>query len=212
MAKLIIIGSGGHAGVVINAIEELGYEGFDIDGLLDDFSEAETMKHGYEVLGPISSLVQWVTKFNTFGVFIAIGDSHFRYGLVSRFRDSKLIFPAIVHPSAAIANEQIGKGTFIGPGAVIGPGSEVGAFSIVNTHASLDHDSKLGDFSHLAPGVVTGGHVTIGSNTLIGIGAMIRDRVTIGNNCVIGAGSVVVKDVPDNSFGYGNPWKYQDIK
>ena len=96
---------------------------------------------------------------------------------------------------------------FIGMGANLGPGSRVGDFSIINTHANLEHDSSLGMFSHMAPGSVTGGHVKIGNHTLIGLGAIIKDRITVGENCVIGAGSVVIDDVPDNSMGWGNPFR-----
>ena len=81
----------------------------------------------------------------------------------------------------------------------------MGEFVIINTGVILEHHSMVGAFSHLAPGVVTGGHVKIGSNVLIGMNATIRDGSTIGNNCVIGMGSVVTGNVPDNSVAWGNP-------
>ncbi len=81
----------------------------------------------------------------------------------------------------------------------------MGNFSIINTGVILEHDSLVGDFTHLAPRVVTGGNVRIGSRTFIGLNATIRDNITIGNNCVIGAGSVVLKDVTDNTTWWGVP-------
>jgi acetyltransferase-like isoleucine patch superfamily enzyme len=80
-------------------------------------------------------------------------------------------------------------------------------FAIMNTNASLDHDSLLGTFSHMAPGSHTGGRVTIGSQTFIGIGSSIRDGVKICDNCIIGMGSNVVSNVSANVTGWGNPFK-----
>jgi acetyltransferase-like isoleucine patch superfamily enzyme len=58
---------------------------------------------------------------------------------------------------------------------------------------------------HLAPGVHLGANVTIGEETLVGIGASILPDIRIGRSCVIGAGAVVVRDVPDGETVYGVP-------
>lgn len=41
------------------------------------------------------------------------------------------------------------------------------------------------------------GHVTVGENCFIGIGAIIRNSVSIGNYCVIGAGAVILENTSD---------------
>ena len=48
---------------------------------------------------------------------------------------------------------------------------------------------------------------TVGSNSLIGIGATILNGVRIGNNCIIGAHSLIPegKEIPDNSMVMGTP-------
>ena len=58
---------------------------------------------------------------------------------------------------------------------------------------------KIGEHSHLAPGVSIGGRTTIGKNSFIGIGSSIADYIKIGQDVVIGAGSVIVKDINDMS-------------
>lgn len=47
--------------------------------------------------------------------------------------------------------------------------------------------------------------VTIGDDVWIGPYSIIMKGVTIGENSIVGAGSVVRRDVPPNSLVYGNP-------
>ena len=47
----------------------------------------------------------------------------------------------------------------------------------------------------------------VNDNSVIGIGASIRDNISIGKNCIIGGGAFVCKDIPDNSVAYGVPAK-----
>lgn len=198
MSKLVIVGSGGHARVVM---ESIFASKFVIIGLLDDFAKVGTQVDGAPVLGTVS---EYLDKPQNADVFVAVGDNRARTEIVKRF-PAHTYFPAIAHSKSTVSGE-LGQGTFVGVGANVGPGSRAGDFSIVNTHANLEHDSKLGIFCHLAPGVVTGGRVKIGNHTMVGIGAVIQDGVTIGENCIIGMGSIVTKDVPDNSVGWGQPF------
>lgn len=49
--------------------------------------------------------------------------------------------------------------------------------------------------------------INVGNNVWIGGNVIVLAGVTIGDNSVIGAGSVVTKDIPPNSFAFGNPCK-----
>lgn len=200
MKKLIIHGSGGHAGVVIASIyslRRLTNDGFEIVGLMDPTLERGVRRHGFEV-NRISP-----NDLATSEHFVAIGDPVIR----KKCLDPSLRYANVHDPSANYYGNFDCKGSYFGAFAFVGNGSRVGDFCIINTRATLEHDSSIGDFSHMAPGSITGGRVTIGHHTFIGLGAMIRDGVTIGSNCTIGMGSVVLDDVPDNCTGYGNPFK-----
>lgn len=50
---------------------------------------------------------------------------------------------------------------------------------------------------------------TIGSNTLIGMGATVLNGARIGKNCLIGAGALITegKEIPDGSLVVGTPGK-----
>ena len=45
----------------------------------------------------------------------------------------------------------------------------------------------------------------IGNKVTLTTGSIILFGVTIGENAIVGPGSVVTKDVPPNSFVFGNP-------
>ena len=179
MSNLIIIGTGGHAGVVIDALQ-MGSTKEHITTL----EEGDAIKNSHP----------------NQNAFIAIGDNAAR----ERISGHPFNFINVRHPLACIWKVSC-IGTYFGANSVIGNNSKVGNFCIINTGAILEHDSVVGDFTHLAPGVVTGGRVRIGSRTTIGLGAIIRDGVTIGDNCVIGMASCVLRDISNDSIVYGNP-------
>lgn len=186
---IIIIGAGGHAGVVLDALH---YFKAPIIGVLDDFQRPKTIVHGTSVLGRIEFKRGWEEVM----FHVAIGDNKVREQMVERMGLPKERYINVMHPSCcAPKNVRMGTGNFFGAFSNIGPDSYVGDHSIINSHASLDHDGHLGSYSHLCPGVVTGGHVTIGQHTTVGLGALIRDTVRIGHRCFIHMGCVVTKDV-----------------
>jgi len=198
MSDILVIGSGGHAGVVIDALLQLNHN---VIGLLDDFLELGQKRHGIPVVGRSNDkMIQ-----NHF-VFIAVGDNAGRFDVFKKINPLCPRIISVVHHQASVSpNANIMTGCFIASGAVVGNDSTVGAFSIVNTNASLDHDSSLGEFSHLAPNSATGGRVKIGRNCMIGIGASIRDGITIGDDSTIGMGACVIKSVGDGVVEFGNP-------
>lgn len=74
----------------------------------------------------------------------------------------------------------------------IGDNSVIGYNATLLTHEYLIDEYRIGN-------------IEIGSNVLIGANALILPGVTIGDNAIIGAMTLVSKDVPANSFAYGNP-------
>ena len=57
------------------------------------------------------------------------------------------------------------------------------------------HDNKIMNFSSIAPGVITGGNVSIGYRTAISLGSIIRNDIEIGSDNVIGASSYINSNI-----------------
>jgi acetyltransferase-like isoleucine patch superfamily enzyme len=76
---------------------------------------------------------------------------------------------------------------------------------IINTRASVDHDSVVGDFAHVSAGATVGAQAHIGAETLIALGASITSRMTVGARTIVGSGAVVVAHIPDDVVAFGVP-------
>ncbi|MEM9219440.1 MAG: gamma carbonic anhydrase family protein [Cyanobacteria bacterium P01_F01_bin.150] len=115
--------------------------------------------------------------------------------------------------AVVIGNVDIGEGVSVWYGATVRADVEdvrIGCCTNVQDGAVLHCDPGL---PTVLADHVTIGHravihsATIGSGSLIGIGAIILNGVTVGAGCIIGAGSVVTKDVPPHSLVMGVPGK-----
>ena len=208
MENIIIIGSSGHARVVIDIIER-GSK-YKIVGLIDSYAQAGDTVLGYKILGDEHKIPELLNSYNLKGGIIAIGDNWDRHLVYQRINDICKSFNFInaIDPTAVIGkNVTLGKGIVIMPAAVVNCNSQIDDFCIINTKASLDHDSHMKSFSSLAPGVTTGGYVEIGFCSVVCIGANVIPKIIIGENSVIGGGSFVNKSIPDNVVAFGIPVK-----
>lgn len=206
LRRVVIVGSGGHARVVVDILEREGAS--EIAGFLDSIAQAGSKRHGYQVVGRPEDIAGLVEQFAIAAGFVAIGDNWTR-GLITEAIKAAvpgLPLVAAVHPSAVIGRDvEVGAGSAAMAGAVINPGSRIGFGSVINTQASVDHDCSLGSFASIAPGATLSGGVHVGAYAVVGPGACVLETVRIGEHAVIGAGSVVTRDVPPRVIAYGNP-------
>jgi sugar O-acyltransferase (sialic acid O-acetyltransferase NeuD family) len=208
MNSILIIGSSGHAKVVIDIVEHEGR--YRVAGLIDDFRAAGESTMGYPVLGTVRDLPGVVAAHSLRGAVIAVGDNFARAQLAERVARlcPALPFVTAIHPRASIGREvSIGPGSVAMAGVCVNPGCVIGAHCILNTSASLDHDCTMDDFSSLAPRAATGGDCRIGAYAAVGIGAVVTHAMRIGEHSVVGAGSVVLADVPAFTTSFGIPAK-----
>jgi UDP-perosamine 4-acetyltransferase len=204
---VIILGAGGHAKVLIEALKASSAQ---IIGVVDtNLALAGTIVHGVPVLGDDKEVFKYsCNALHLVNGVGSVGAPHRRKRLFEEFKAKGYFFATVVHTSAIIASQvKIGEGSQIMAGAVIQPGCIIGLNAIVNTNASIDHDCQIDDHAHVAPGATLSGNVLVGRSSHVGVGATISQGVNIGKDSIVGAGSVVLKNVPAGEKVYGVPAK-----
>ncbi len=198
---MILVGYGGHAFVAYSIAKAMGLP---ITGYCD---AEEKLLNPYQLpfLGKEMDLEN-LEKMADLGFFISIGDNALRLKVAENLAKENLQALNLIHPTAVVnSNLDEALGVMIAPNVVINPLAKIGNGVICNTASVVEHECVLGDFSHVAPGVVLCGNVQVGRQSFIGAGSVVRPGIIIGNNVIIGAGSVVVKDIPDFAKVAGNP-------
>lgn len=207
--KIILIGCGEHARMVIDNIEDI--ENIEIVGLITSLKEdVGKMFYGYPILGINDEIDKIFEKIRGLtGYFLTVGTLK-EANMKERerlYRKLDLKYRAInlIHPKAVISKHaKIGHGNIFEAYTKIANGAAVGSHCIVNSFTAVNHDQIIENNVLLAGNVSMAG-CRIGENTIIADGASIGFKRSVGKNCVIGDGAVVTKDIPDCSIAYGNP-------
>jgi len=202
--KVVIIGSGEHAGVVYETALKAGWI---VVGYVNPKSdEVFERRFSIQYLGNDDSIEILVEKYENWKFISAIGNNKTRAGIVNKISLPDEYWAVIVHPTAVVSDySEIGVGTVVFSRCIIQTGAKIAKHVILNSGAVVEHDCIVSDFVHVAPGAVTGGGVEIGAFSFLGLGSRVRDHINIAEKCTVGAGSVVVRDVPAGETVVGIP-------
>ncbi|MCM3590175.1 acetyltransferase [Brevibacillus borstelensis] len=194
MKKIIVLGGGGHARVLIEMLLLLK---MDVIGFTDKNQSQEIS--GVPYIGQDDVILSYQpTEIFLINGIGSVGDQLKRKQLFLYFKSRGYSFASVVHPSAVISSSAIlGEGIQVMAGAVLQTGVRIGDNCIINTRASIDHDSQIGCHVHIAPGATLSGGVQVAAEAHIGAGSVVIQNIRIGTKCIVGAGAVVVKNIPD---------------
>lgn len=190
---VIVLGGGGHARVLIDALRLSKNQ---ILGVTDFRpSSVNPQKVGVKILGDDGAILSFrpakVSLVNGLG---STGSTAARMALFEKFKVKGYRFISVIHPSAVIAKDAVlGEGVQIMAGAVIQTGVVIGNNAIINTRASVDHDCHIGSHVHIAPGAVLSGGVEIGDGSHVGVGAIIVQNVKLPAHSFVKAASLVTR-------------------
>ena len=196
MRDLFIVGAGGFGREAVWTVERINASSpeplWHVIGFADDDpAKASGNFEGYPMLGSIEKASH---DYPGASVFIAIGDNATRRAIYGRLRGHD--FPALIDPSAQVSpTTEFRHGTFIAVEAVVSVGTDIGKFVIVNARAGVGHDSKVGDFANVAPGVSLSGHTTLGEDVFMGTNSCTAPGLTVGAGAVVACGTPVLKNV-----------------
>lgn len=195
MNKIIILGAGGHGRVAADIARLCCYDEI---LFLDDADISGTA-------GKIADHMKFAEEAD---FFVAIGNNATRREFQQMLQKNGCNVISLIHPNAVLgSNVCIGAGTVIMAGVIVNTGAFIGSGVILNTACSVDHDCRIGDFSHVSVGAHLAGTVTLGNQVLVGAGATIINNMTVTDDCVIGAGAVVIRDIDIKGTYVGVPAK-----
>lgn len=204
-----VIGSGGHAKVIMEILEEVHQKH---NLTFFTLSPSNTLFGKYSLFEDSeNTLLRWKSKVQ--GWHIAIGNPKIRKEKAELLNSKNLPFITAIHPKSVISKSaKIGLGSAVMAGTVINPQVTVGDNCIINTSTSIDHECVIGNYVNIGPGSHLAGNVTIGELSDLGAGTIVIPNVKIGESCIIGAGAVVISDIPDGSLAVGVPAKVISAK
>lgn len=200
----LIFGSGGFA----KEIDWLIYDVFNKTNC-DYRPDYFVVKEGDPMIGSRINEVAIINESDLFNkvasdncnCFIAVGEPNIKKLIVNKIK-SKLVnyqFPNLIHPDVTFDNRvgkfKLGYGNIICSKSVLTTDIQIGNFVTVNLACTLGHESSIGDYSTLSPGVHISGNVHIGESVYIGTGAVSVQNVSICDDCIIGASSVINKSL-----------------
>jgi len=206
--KIVIIGAGGHAKVVIEIINSIG--DYEIIGVVAREDEEKDKIQEYKVFKGD----QYLDMFFKDGIknaAIGIGgfrDNHLRKEMFTKVKQIGYKLPPLIHPSVIISSSvSIGAGSVVYPGVIINSEVEIGENSIIATGSSIDHETIIQDHVLISAGVTVGAYVTVEKEALLALGCKVVSGMTIGERVLIASGAVVVHNLSANDIVFGVPAK-----
>ncbi len=209
MKDIVIKGAGGMGKEVawlieyINSVRpEWNLLGFLVDEQYKD--NWGKVVNGYPVLGGNA----WLEKYPTeIYVTCGIGKGSVRksfYDCVSNYPHVKLA--TLIDPTVRIDKTVcIGEGSIICRNCTLTVNTHIGMGVLMNTGASVGHDSNVGACCTFFTNSIAAGHTSFGECCSIGSGAFILEGKTIAANTTIAPLTSVLRDITESGTYSGNP-------
>ncbi len=143
--------------------------------------------------------------------FIAVGNPILKEKIVQKIKSvhSKSRFPNLIHPTVSFDRRSskliLGEGNIICSQSVLTTDIKLFNFVHVNLDCTVGHDSIIGDYTTISPGVHISGNVKISEKVFFGTGAVVLEHVKICAGAKIGAGATVINDINESGTYVGTP-------
>ena len=195
MKEIYALGVGHSTPLFIEIAEAAGWK---VAGLYHYNNERTgEMDHGYSILGSFDDLYNEKIKDKFF--LPTMGDMNIRRDVISNLIAFGGIIPTIIHPSAHISR----FATIAEQGVVIGDRVELQNDVVINNNViirsdvTVCHNTMIKPDVFIGPKALVAAYVTIDELAYIGQGSILVSGKAehIGSNALIGAGAMVTKPI-----------------
>lgn len=176
---IILIGAGGHAKVVVQALESRGYF---LRGYVDPTPAKWLDKHHIPHLSQdqLAALLPSCPQLAIGFLGLNCDSLKRRLTLQKDCEKKGGIFPPVLHRAAHISPSScISPGAQVLTAAIIHPHATIGAAAVINTAAIIEHDATIGEGSHIAPRATVLGGASVGSCCFLGAGSVLIQGKTL---------------------------------
>ena len=102
----------------------------------------------------------------------------------------------IIHPDIEFPEDVIIKnGSIVFSGVQISCNVKIGSCVWLDKNVLIGHDTSIGDFSSILPSTIISGMCNLGSGCTIGAGAKLYQNVSVGRNSLVGIGTTITNDI-----------------
>src|SRR5690606_31947794 len=182
--KLLLVGAGSHARTVIDLVQRCGHQ---VTAYVDRVRQPRPWLGGAVPLEASDDDALADTRLAEVAEAPAMGLAGVRPDELARrlalFERYAAAFgappPALVHPTAVVADAEPGPGAMVMAGVVVNAGASIGRAAIVNSGAIIEHEAVVGEGAHVAPGAIVLGRARIGASAMLGAGAVVLPGVSV---------------------------------
>jgi len=208
MEKLVIIGAGYGFWETNELIRDINSvkERYKVLALLDDNIETHGKSiDGVTVVGGLDK----AKEFTDAKFIFCIGSKDTRdkrKDIIERIGVERNRYATLIHPNAKVySSAKLGYGCTIHHGAIIYSHSVCGDFVSLGANSIIGNDNQISDFVLIAGQSIVINRVKVGEGAYIASAVSVFDDIEIGKHAVVGMGTVLMKNVGENEFAFGNP-------
>ena len=209
MHKLVLLGIGGNASDIFDAVVEINRvkPTYEVLGYVTADGKPRE-KGGLTFLGGLKDVRSLPEDVQIAGFIFSPGSYRTWPDTVAGLGLPPERFATIVHPRAFVSEQsRMGRGSVILAGTTVGAFVTIGDHVIILQNVGLSHDDVIDDYSCLAVGVSFSGSVRVERNCFLGTNSTIIGA-TIGEGSMVGAGTLIRHDVPPGEVWVGNPGRF----